>query len=73
LPEIAIVAAVAAAGAAIAALVGRDDVEAGIGERRHHLAPGIGELGETVEEEDAGPVFIREACFEDMHAKAVDA
>ena len=57
--EVAVVAAVPAGGAAIAALVGREDVEAGRRERRHHLAPAIGELRKAVQQQHARPARPR--------------
>ena len=40
---------------AVAALVGRDGAEAGRGERRHLMAPRVGQLGEAVAEDDGRP------------------
>ena len=37
-----------ACGAAVAAQVRRDDMVSGFGQRRHHLAPRIGQFGEPV-------------------------
>lgn len=45
---------------AVAALVGRDDMEAGAGEGGDLVAPGIGQLREAVAEHDRGspPAFV---------------
>ena len=56
---------------AVAALIRRNDVIAGIRQRQHDFAPAIGELGKAVRQEDgrtAGPV---ESGFEDVHGHAV--
>ena len=37
---------------AVAALVGGDDMVAGLGERRHLVTPRVGELGEAVAQHD---------------------
>ena len=50
--EIAVIIGGPAGRAAIAALVGGDDVKPGLGERRHYLAPGIRQLREAVEQQD---------------------
>src|SRR5262249_8476171 len=42
-------------------------------ENRHHLAPGEGELGKAVQEEEAGTTLGLEAGFEHVHGQAVDA
>lgn len=39
-----------------AARVGGDNVISGFGERRNDLAPGVGDFGEAVEEEDEGSI-----------------
>src|SRR6185437_16819083 len=71
--EIAVIGAVPAGGAAIAALVRGDDAIAGGGERRHRLAPAIGELGEAVQEEDERTISAFVAGLGDMHGEAGDA
>ena len=70
--EIAVVVGVPAGGAAVAALVRRDHVIAGFRQRRHHLAPAIGEFGKAVQQQHAGPALCLEAGFQHMHAQAVD-
>ena len=70
--EVAVVVGIPAGGAAIAALVGCDDVVAGGSQLRHHLAPGKGELGKAVQQKQAGPALGFEAGFQHMHAQAVD-
>ena len=70
--EIAVVVRVPSGGAAITALVRRDHVIAGFRQHRHHLAPGIGEFGEAVQQQHAGPAGCLEAGFQHMHAEAVD-
>jgi hypothetical protein len=37
---------------AVAALIGGDHVKAGVGERRHLVPPGVGELRKTVAQHD---------------------
>jgi hypothetical protein len=71
--EVVVVNRVPARGAAIAALVRRDDVKACIRKSRHHLAPGEGELGKAVQQQHARPPTSLKAGFEHMHAQAVDA
>ena len=63
---------VRAAGAAIAAQVGREDVIARRGELRHHLAPAVGQLREPVDQQHRRPVAALETGFEHVHADAVD-
>ena len=50
--KIAIVIGVPAGGAAIAALIGRDHMEARRSERQHHLSPGIGQLGKAMQQKN---------------------
>ena len=71
--EIAVVAWIPAGGAAIAALVRRDHVIAGGSQRRHHLAPAERQFRKAVQQQHAGPALCLEACFQHMHAQAVDA
>jgi hypothetical protein len=61
-----------AGGAAVAALVGRDDVEARVGQRRHHAAPAVGQLGEAVQQQQHRPRAGVVARFQHLHAQAVD-
>ena len=70
--QIAIVIGVPARGAAIAALIGCDDVKAGSRERRHDLAPGIGDFRKTVQHQHAGLPPRFEAGLEHVHPQAVD-
>lgn len=61
---------VPARGAAEPALVGRDDVEAGISEQRKHLAPGEGDPGEAVQQKDERTVARRAvAGFENVEGE----
>ena len=62
-----------AAAAAVAALVGRHHVEAGLGQRQHHLAPAVGQLREAVDQQQPGPVAALVAGLEHVHRDAVDA
>ncbi len=71
--QVAVISAVPTGRATVAAQVGGDDVEAGGGERRHHLAPGIGELREAVQEKDEGAAGGFVAGFQDVNAQSVDA
>src|SRR5688500_16098281 len=68
--KVAVVAAVPPGGAAVAALVGREHVEARRREGRHHLPPAVGELGEAVQQQDAR--LAGRAGFQHVHAQAVD-
>ena len=68
--EIGVVAVVPAGGLAVAALIRRDHVKARLGERRHHLAPAIRELGETMEQQNRR--LARLARLEHVRAQAVD-
>jgi hypothetical protein len=70
--EVTVIAGVPAGGAAIAALVRRDHVIAGRRQRRHHLAPAIGQFRKTVQQQHARPAFGFEASLQHMHAQAVD-
>ena len=71
--EVAVIIAVPPRGAAIASLIGRDDVIARRRERPHHLAPGIGELGKAVQQEQQGPAALLVARLQHMHPQAIDA
>ncbi len=70
--ETAFVTRIPPGGAAIAALVRRDHVIAGLRQDRHHLAPGEGEFGKAVQQQHARPAARFEAGFEHVHAQAVD-
>ena len=70
--EIAVVVRIPSGGAAIAALVRRDHVIAGLRQNRHHLAPAKGEFGKAVQQQHAGPACGLEAGFQHVHAQAVD-
>src|SRR5688500_3422789 len=69
--KVAVVTAVPPGGTAVAALVGREDMEATFRERRYHLAPAVRELREAVQQQDARPAW--RAGFQHVHAQAVDA
>src|SRR5205807_4061594 len=69
--EIAVVVRVPASGAAIAALVRRDHVIAGLRKLWHHLAPAIGKFGKAVQQQQTRAPTRLEAGLEHMHAKAV--
>jgi hypothetical protein len=70
--EVSIVVGIPPSGAAIAALVGRDNMEPRRGERQHHLAPRIGDLREAVQQQNERPVRSREAGLKHMHPQAID-
>ncbi len=70
--EVAIIICIPAGGAAIAALVRRDHVIAGIRQRRHRLAPAVGEFGKAVQQYHARPALGFITGFQHMHAHAVD-
>jgi hypothetical protein len=52
--------------------VGRHDPEAGSGERRHHLSPGVGEFREAMQEENQRPAACLESGLQHMHSQPVD-
>ena len=66
--EIGIKARGPAGGAAIAALVGRDDVVARSRQRQHDLAPGIGDLREAMQQQQQRPAGL--AGLEQVHHQA---
>ena len=68
---IGVVGIVPAGGAAVAALIGGDHVIAGGRQRRHHLAPAIGELREAMQEQDRRPARRFVTCLQNMHGHAV--
>ena len=70
--EVAVIAIVPTCGAAITSLIGRDRVEAGLGERRQHLAPTPGHVGEAVEQEHERTIGRLVAGFEDTDGDPVD-
>ena len=70
--EVAVIISVPAGAAAVAALVRRDHVIAGLGQHRHHLAPAIGEFGKAVQQQHARPAAGLVAGFQHMQAQAVD-
>jgi len=72
-PQIGIESGAPAGGAAIAALVGCDRVKPGLGQRRHDLAPGIGDLGKAVQQQHQRPVRRGIARLENMDVEAIDA
>ncbi len=71
--KIAVVVGIPARGAPITSLVGRHDVKPRGCERHHQFSPGIGQLRKTVEQQDAGSVFLLESGLQHVHAQAVDA
>ena len=70
--EVAIIIRVPTRRAPIAPLVGRDDAETGSRERQHHLSPGIGQLGEAVQQQHQRAVSLLEAGLKDMHPQPID-
>jgi hypothetical protein len=42
------------------------------GDGQHHLSPAVGELRESVKEQDTGSILELEARLEHMHPKTVD-
>ena len=71
--EIAVVVGAPARGPAVAALVGRDRVVAGGGQRRQHLAPAVGQLGKAVQQQDGGAVGRFEPGLQHVDVEAIDA
>ena len=54
------------AAAPVAALIGRDDVVPGLGERQHYVAPAEGQFGKAVQQQDGGATRGFKARLEDM-------
>ena len=69
--EIAVVAGVAAGGAAVAALIGRHHMKTSGGDRQHHLAPTVGEFRKAVQQQHARAPRGLEAGLEHAHGEAV--
>jgi len=69
--EIAVVISVPSRRAAISTLVRRNDMETGLSERHNHLAPGEGEFGKAVQQQDERAVAFA-AGLQDVHRQAVD-
>ncbi len=69
--RIGVVGIVPANGTAISALIGGDHVIPGGRQRRHHLAPAIGELRETMQEQDRRSARRFETSLQNMHRHAV--
>ena len=69
LAQIHIIARRPAGGAPIAALIRGDNVKPRFGERHHYLAPGIGEFGESMQQQQAW--FPRIARFQHVHPQSV--
>ena len=67
--EIRIVIGDPARGAAISAQIGSDDIVAGIGKRRHDVAPGVGDFGEAVQQQQTGTAMY--AGFQHVHGQSV--
>ena len=71
-PEVVVVIGAPAGGAAIAAQIGRDDAIAGLRQRRHHLAPGIGDLRKAMQQHDQRPTRRFEPGLQHMDIEAVN-
>ena len=71
--EVAVVVGVPAGGAAVAALVGRKGVVARCRQRRQHLAPAIGKLGETVQQQHRWAAWTFMTGLQHMDVEPVDA
>ena len=71
--KVAVVTRVPTGGAAITALVGRNHVVTGVSQRQHHLAPAVGQLGETMQQQQAAFGGLFRTRFEHSHVHAVDA
>ena len=69
--EIAVVVRVPTGCAAVTALVRRDHMVAGLGQRGHHLAPAIGQFGKAMQQQQTGPTRRLEAGLQDMHPQPV--
>ena len=71
--EVDIVVGVGAGGMSVSALIGGDDVVAGVGEWEHDVAPAVGDFGEAVQEQEAGSVGIVRPGFQEVDVESVDA
>jgi len=71
--QVPVVVPVPAGRSAIAALVGRDDVQTRRSQGRHHVAPGISQFGKTVQQQNERPPFGLEPSLQHVHPQAVDA
>jgi acetyl-CoA carboxylase alpha subunit len=71
-PQVRIVIGTPASGAAVATQVRSDDVKAGSGHSRHHLAPGISHLRKAVQHQHQRAARTLKASFKDMDSKTVD-
>ena len=71
--DVAVVGTVPTRGAAIAPLIGGDDVIARRRDRQHHLAPAVGELREAVQQQNTRAVLSFESRLQHVHGEAVDA
>jgi hypothetical protein len=68
--QVVVVIGAPSSGAAVAAQIRRNRVKPGGGERRHDLAPGIGDLRKAVQQQQQRPSGL--AGFKDMNAQPVD-
>ena len=64
-PEIIVVIGAPSGRPAIAAQIRRNGVKPGFGEGRHDLAPGIGDLRKSVQQDNERPAWLIEPGFED--------
>jgi len=69
--EVTVIVAIPSSGAAVASLIGRDDMEPSGRERHHDLPPAVGEFRKPMKEDDTRPVLAFGASFQRVNTKAV--
>jgi orotate phosphoribosyltransferase-like protein len=69
--EVTVIVGIPSSGAAIASLIGRDDMEPSGRERHHDLPPAVGEFRKPVKEDDTRTVSAFEARFQRVNTQAV--
>src|SRR5215207_7347977 len=69
--EVTVIVGIPSSGAAIASLIGRDDMEPSGRERHHDLPPAVGEFRKPVKEGDTRPILAFAASFQRVDTKAV--
>ena len=69
--NVTIVPIVPARGLTIAALIGRYHAVASLCQRKHQLAPAIGQFGKPMQQQDGRPGLVFEAGFKHMHLQPI--
>src|SRR5262245_32574245 len=70
--EIYVIAGIPASGAAVPALIGSHHVITRCGQRQHHFAPAVGQLGKTVQQQEAGTARPLESRLQHVNPETVD-